>query len=1238
MKKSLFFKGLSALLLGLSLTACQNKELDVAVSPDIDGSPVFYAEVEQAEDPESKVYVDENLMVLWHADDRVSIFNKYTFNWQYRFDGETGANAGIFKKVPTEDFVTGNSIPSIYAVYPYRESTSINNECVLTLQLPASQTYTELSFGPGANTMVSATEDNSLLFKNLGGYLVLKLYGEGVSISSICLEGNNGEKLAGKATVTAPVGGIPSVTMSESGTGQLSIQCPEPVALGATAENFTEFWFVLPPTTFSQGFTVTVTDKNGNSFEKRMTKSLTISRNHLTRMSPIEVEIVASNQPDNEIWYTSTNGEIVEPNNPEAFGANIVSNTYEDGKGVIVFDQPVTKIGSEAFESKQTLATIQIPSSVRTIERLAFFSCYGLTELRIPEGVTTVADQICTYCSSLKRVVFPSTLESISFRCFASCRSLESFEGKFASEDHRCLIDNGELIGFASGGLSDYTLPEGIESIGSSVFENSDLPHINFPSSLRTIESGAFSDCSQLKGIRFPSGLVGIAASAFLRCRSLTEIDIPSSVTSVGAAAFGGCSQLSRITGKYSTDDQKGLVIGGKLVAVAPYGNPVFTVPEGITNIERSTFINLDDLTGVVLPRSLEKISYNAIYWCYYLQTVTSLATTPPTVSGSKPINDSGDFTLYVPAASVDAYKAASGWDQLADRIQPIPGSEDDELLEAVDLGLSVKWANYNVGATKASDPGSLFAWGEVRDKDSYTQSNYKWCDGSDTQLTKYCTTPEHGKDGFVDGKSLLDPEDDAAAVHLGDLWRMPTIQEWEELVNKCEWTRSERDGVEGYQVTSPATGNSIFLPKTNELSPSTTIDGTYWSASLGTTFDSSVGSNWARGLTFAPERYGANSMSRRYGGNAVRAVQGAVFRLNPSSAAISSAAQCFDVEVVSSIDYHIASMPAWVSATGSSTLGLNRYSYSFCVAANNTASARDGVIVFCNAKGNCVPFNISQEASDQPAEPVNFDWNQSFYRHSLFMRFTATWCGYCPNMATSVKMAQQQNPGRIEALNLHGSGSDLYFSDGGPLETQYGITGFPSGIIDGRRKLSNYSNDYAVSLITQYINESDNNYPVSTAISYESTFLGNVLDIDLSLYVRKAGDYKVTVILTESGIVGYQADYYDTAHNDYVHDDIARIAVSNVSGDAFTTDADQTVKQFNYAVTVPDTYNKSQLKILVYVQRAFGSQTVYSDGFGDFYVDNCASGVAGGKLAPTVVSSGSGNNEDFGSGTPINW
>ena len=182
-----------------------------------------------------------------------------------------------------------------------------------------------------------------------------------------------------------------------------------------------------------------------------------------------------------------------------------------------------------------------------------------------------------------------------------------------------------------------------------------------------------------------------------------------------------------------------------------------------------------------------------------------------------------------------------------------------------VDLGLSVKWATTNVGASKAEDYGSYFAWGETTTKDTYNLSSYKYCNSSSTSWTKYNTSSSYGT---VDNKTQLELSDDAARANWGGAWRMPTDVEWTELREQCTWTWTTQNGVNGYKVTSKKSGytnNSIFLPAAGYRGGSSLSGagsyGTYWSSSLDAGNSSSA---WY--VDFSSIYVGSNGGTRFYG------------------------------------------------------------------------------------------------------------------------------------------------------------------------------------------------------------------------------------------------------------------------------------------------------------------------------------------------------------------------------------
>ncbi len=191
--------------------------------------------------------------------------------------------------------------------------------------------------------------------------------------------------------------------------------------------------------------------------------------------------------------------------------------------------------------------------------------------------------------------------------------------------------------------------------------------------------------------------------------------------------------------------------------------------------------------------------------------------------------------------------------------------------VQSVDLGLSVYWASCNVGATTPEGYGDYFAWGETESKDYYGWTTYKHNNGGYGHMTKYCNNAEHGDNGFTDMKTVLEPEDDAAAANWGNAWRMPTDAEWAELLEQCtwEWIKYSQDTF-GY-VVKGKNGNSIFLPAAGYLVDDSRYNagmrGNYWSSTLNTDKAS-----YARYIDFQSSKQERTTYGRFYG-RSIRAV-----------------------------------------------------------------------------------------------------------------------------------------------------------------------------------------------------------------------------------------------------------------------------------------------------------------------------------------------------------------------------
>ncbi len=251
---------------------------------------VLHATLENEFDPErdeTKVYMNEDRHLRWDKDDRVAYYSQSTKS-EYRFSGETGDAGGDFS------FVSNVSSSYSYynvAVFPYSAAVGIQSNNKVTVTLPGRQVFRSGSFGSGSVIMMSTQDiwNGEMYFKSVDGYLCFRLYGNpGAYIESLTLTGNDGEKLAGVATITANPKIDPSLNWGSSATESITLVCDPPVYLGNSSADCTEFWMAVPPTVFTKGFTLTVNGSGGKMTQK-LTSGFTVKRNYMYRMAAFEV-------------------------------------------------------------------------------------------------------------------------------------------------------------------------------------------------------------------------------------------------------------------------------------------------------------------------------------------------------------------------------------------------------------------------------------------------------------------------------------------------------------------------------------------------------------------------------------------------------------------------------------------------------------------------------------------------------------------------------------------------------------------------------------------------------------------------------------------------------------------------------------------------------------------------------------------------------------------------------------
>ena len=599
---------------------------------------------------ETRTYVENNKYLRWHEDDRLSAFWGNTLNRQYKFNGKTGDNSGTFSLVPNGELCTGNIFDHIYAIYPYNESARITDEGVISFTLPAVQSYAEDSFGKDANTMIAVTEnleDTFLAFKNACGYLKLKLYNaKGAIIKRIEIKGNNNEKIAGAATATIAFGEAPVVTMLEDATTSITLDCGSGVMLGATAESATEFWVAVPQTTFSNGITVLVTDADGSIYGASTDKSVVVERNVIQPMAAIEVAVsqgeVSEAIPNNEIWYTSTDGAVVMPNATNIFGAKFLSNSYtttvvrnQNGalKGVIRFDSDITVVGANAFSDCLTLYTIILPASITEIGDNAFNGCSALTALQCSsETPPTLGDNVFQQCGEGFAIYVPEqTTEDYqnSWKNYSSIINgggMEDAEEEWTTPDDPTVIYYKTNDGYA---LDPYTT----EGYGANFVSNdfnaaTGEGALRFDGNVTKLPQSAFAVCSNLTHLRIPSATNTINDNAFYGCTSMKYLHMPVSVQH-----FRGNNIFSECTGVLFSDCklERANLSSSKFTKVIYGDNAAICHSfEGCKTLESvdignnlkniGGFKNCTALKEIIIPDQVEVISDSAFYGCSKLE------------------------------------------------------------------------------------------------------------------------------------------------------------------------------------------------------------------------------------------------------------------------------------------------------------------------------------------------------------------------------------------------------------------------------------------------------------------------------------------------------------------------------------------------------------------------------------------------------------------------------------------
>ena len=412
---------------------------------------------------------------------------------------------------------------------------------------------------------------------------------------------------------------IPDVVVSESAVADIKKPQPEPkwslnnkhieLKNASTTSKRWFVWVIVALLAIGAGITLFTSNNKPTDEAKPSVSDENLVIVEAVDEVAVESEYTTLTPPNNEIWYTSSCRVIV-PAHTDVFGANIISNTYKNGKGVITFDGPVTTIGKMAFDS------------------------YDLTSVTIPDSVTSIGEDAFYFCTSLTSVTIPDSVTTIGRKAFYGCTSLKAFRGKFASNDGRCLIKDNTIIAYANASGTTYVIPYSVTTIGEDAFCNCEsLKSVTIPDSVTTIGEGAFRYCTGLTSITIPDSVTTIGEDVFYHCESLKSVTIPDSVTTIGNCAFYHCESLTSVT-----------------------------IPDSVTTIGNYAFQDCSSLTSVTIGNSVTTIGDLPFFGCESVKTVYCKITLPfdSDVIARLLVSFKDDCLFYVHKDFVETYKESN--------------------------------------------------------------------------------------------------------------------------------------------------------------------------------------------------------------------------------------------------------------------------------------------------------------------------------------------------------------------------------------------------------------------------------------------------------------------------------------------------------------------------------------------------------------------------------------------------
>ena len=1065
---------------------------------------------------------------------------------------------------------------SYIGIYPFSITKALEGQ-EISLEIPQEQTGGVGSFDNGMFPMIARSNSSELPFKNLMSLLKLSITGHHTVTSIEFTSADPSCTVSGEATVNANYASSPELVMSQEGSASVTLSTGN-VALDD--ETPTVFYIALPPQVYKGGFSVKISTTTGYMV-KTYDKDFEMVRSMVHEAAPFAVKLDEGVEP---AVYLEGSGTKEDPfligNLGELLYMQSSVNTVE---GVIKTSTGEKVTANSAYYKLTSDIDMSLICNEETGQSWVPIGDYGTDEslyfIGTFDGNGHKISNLYISGPGRYRAFFGKTV----FDGIPGTILNLTVQGHVIGQDYYVAMIAGEagtVDNCTAEGVVDFTTKSyytgGICGSGTNIYN--------------------CVNSASVRGVSMVGGITGLTSTMIRGCTNNGEIiatnsEVGGIVGYLNAGSLYNCRNNGNISGKNT-----------KAGGIAGYNRQSSIIANCInTGNVSSGNGEVGGISGVC--DNWNDPPTTAIRNCVNAGEVSitgSNPTSPDTIGSIVGNNNSivsQCYYLYDPDLGTGLEKGIGSQTEVgqSDNLFPLTtkemyGDETSVILYTQTSGLLHKHLL-----------GALNAWAyDNRSQNDYWGWQYA---GSNTYPSFTGTSakePSEGDDLF----NILVPSVEIGAaggeVHFDVMSTMgyyvSSIPDWihegsSEKLEDQNMTTRHYFTVDMYSGNTERTGTIVFCNDKQECVPATVTQ-----QPMGSEID---------------------------------------IILSTSSISFTSEGGQKNLNILANLGWKMTIDQNWLKSSASESQSGNA-SVTLSAERNTTGSSRVAHVTITSDDGTITrTVNVAQSSKK---DFVVEEWkDRNFYHRSLFMRFTATWCGWCPRMNITIKTAQQEYPDKLVHVALHNSDSDLAFDGTMTLRSTYGVNSFPTGLVDGRIIVTNQETDIAFPKIIAASKETEENYGTATGIALSSSVTGREILVNVDAFIKQKGNYKVSVLLLEDGIIGPQVDYVGATTSSYQHDNVARMALSDISGESFSTTEDYSVKSFAYSATIPEGYDIEKMKVLVFIQTEYGSRTpVRTRNFGSFFVDNCAVAKVGETLGLEAAQNSSGGNEGINPGDDI--